>query len=243
MATLEYLGYNLLMRPLFNALIFIYDLIPPHDFGVAIIVLTLLVRFILYPFSQKALKSQRAMSILQPKIKELQKKHKGKPQEQSQALMALYKEHGTSPYSGCLPLFIQLPIIFALYRVFLTGISASALQALYPFIYNPHTVSPLFLGMINLSLPYPFFAIGAGIAQFLQAKTMYSGRNAIVQIPQSEGAPDMQKMMGRQMTYVMPFFIALISWRLPAALSLYWMVTMLFSFVQQYSINKQYQKT
>ncbi len=239
MAIIQSLGYTFLVRPLFNALITIYELVPPHDLGVAIIVLTLVIRFALFPFSHKALKHQRRMTDLQPKIKELQEKHKGNKQAQGQAMMALYKEHGTSPYAGCLPLLIQIPILFALYRVFLIGVNPSTLQSLYSFVPNPHVVSPLFFGIANLSVASPFFAIAAGIAQFLQAKTMFAQRSLMPTSPK-DNAPDMQKMMGKQMTYVMPFIIVVISWRLPAALSLYWTITMLFSFVQQYSINRKH---
>jgi len=101
MGIISLLYNEILYRPLFNGLIFLYNIIPGHDFGVAIIILTVIVRAILYPFSQKMIKSQRELQLLQPKIKEIQQKYKDNKEKQSQALMELYKTHKVNPASGC----------------------------------------------------------------------------------------------------------------------------------------------
>ncbi len=111
---------DFLYRPLFNILVFFYNIVPGHDFGLAIILITFLIRLILFPLSRKSIKSRKDLEELQPKIKAIQQKYKDKS-EQAKYLMTVYKEHKVNPASGCLPLLIQLPILFALYRVFIGG--------------------------------------------------------------------------------------------------------------------------
>ena len=139
-----------LYRPIFNALVFLYNIIPGHDFGIAIILLTILIRIILFPLSYKSIKSRQALSVLQPKIKEIQKKLKTK-EEQTQAMMKLYKEHKVNPFSGCLPLLIQFPILIALYRVLINVLKPASLTVLYSSVKNPNIINPIFVGILDLS--------------------------------------------------------------------------------------------
>ena len=107
-----------LYRPLFNFLVLIYNYLPGHDFGLAIIVLTLVIRLVLYPSSIKSSKSQKALSELQPKIQELKEKHKGDKEKQARATMELYKKEKINPFGGCLPTLIQFPFLIALFLIF-----------------------------------------------------------------------------------------------------------------------------
>lgn len=221
---------ELLFRPIFNLLVLTYNLVPGHDLGVAIIGVTLLLRFLLYPLSDKALKSQRKLQELQPKIREIQNNHKTK-EDQARAVMEFYKANKVSPLSGCLPILIQLPILIALYKVFLEGLNVETMGALYPFIHQPEKLNSVFLGLIDLTKPNQILAILAGVTQFLQAKTAYT--------PMPSGpSSDFSKSMSQSMTYMMPLFMIFIAWRLPAGLALYWVVTMVFSFIQQVIVYK-----
>lgn len=215
-------------RPLFNGLIFLYNSIPYHDFGVAIILLTLIIRFILYPLNQKGIKSQKALNDLQPQIKEVQTKYKNDKTKQSQALMDLYKTKNINPASGCLPLLIQLPVLIALYRVFWNGLNPSSLSSLYSFVSRPALINPLFLGLINLSKNNYIMAIIAGILTFFQSKMIAPKQT------KTPVAGDFTAMFGKQMLYLMPVITVVIAWRLPAGLALYWIVITLFSIAQQY---------
>ena len=223
-----------LARPLFNLLVWVYNIIPGHDLGVAIIVVTVLLRIILYPLSDKALKSQKILQELQPKIKELQKKCKTK-EEQAKVTMEFYKHYKINPFSGCLPILIQLPLLIALYRVFLTGLEPHSLDSLYGFISSPGELNPMFMGLVNLSEPSHFFAVLAGVSQFLQAKTAFQPKK---DAPKS-GIPDFSASMSKSMIYMMPLFMVFIAWNLPAGLSLYWVATMLFSLGQQIVVNRK----
>lgn len=228
---------EVLYRPLFNGLIFLYNAIPPHDFGVAIILLTIIIRLILYPLNQKAITSQKALGELAPQIKELQNKHSADKVKQSQALMELYKKNNINPASGCLPLLIQLPILIALYQVFLNGLKPESLSALYSFIGSPGTIDPMFLGLISLANANAVLAILAGVFTFWQSKMM-----AGFQAPAAGQGSDFSAALNKQMLYFMPLFTVFIAWRLPAGLTLYWVATTLIGVLQQYFVIKSHRK-
>ncbi|MFH1966290.1 MAG: YidC/Oxa1 family membrane protein insertase [Patescibacteria group bacterium] len=222
---------EILYYPLFNALVWLYNFIPGNDLGIAIILLTILIRFILYPLSKKAIQSQKAISKLQPKIKEIQKKYKNK-EEQAKAMMELYKKYKVNPMAGCLPILIQLPILIALYRVFINGLNPEALNFLYGFIERPEALNVMFLGLIDLSQRNIFLAVLAGAFQFVQSK-MIMPQNVNKQKGKSGGI-DFSSIMTHQMVYMMPLITIFIAWNLPSALPLYWIVITLFGIVQQY---------
>ncbi len=231
---------QLLYQPLFNVLIFFYNVIPWHDFGVAIILITLLIRIILFPLSRKGIKSRKALEKIQPKIKEVQKKYKDK-EERARQMMLLYKEHKVNPVSGCLPLLIQLPILIALYRALIDILKNSSKLSviLYPFVKDPGSVNTFFLGAIDLAAPSIFLAVLTGVFQFIQSKIMFKPSSKT----QASGQKmDIQKTMGRQMTYFMPIFIIFISLKLPAGLPLYWAVSTLFGIGEYLLINKKHEK-
>ena len=161
-----------LYQPLFNALVLLYEYLPGHDFGIAVIVLTLIIRLVLFPSSVQSIKSQAAMSRLQPKIKEIQKKYKDEKEKQAQAMMELYKKEKINPFSGCLPLLIQLPLLIALYRVFWKGFESGEMHWLYSFVPYSGAINPTFLGIMNLDEPSKALAIIAGITQYFQSKMM-----------------------------------------------------------------------
>lgn len=222
---------TLLVHPLFNSLVFLYNTVAIEDFGLAVIFLTIVIRLLLWPLTQKAISSQKRLQELQPHIKEIQKKHKENQEEQAKALMELYKERGANPFGGCLPLLIQLPILFALYRVFLGGISPEYLQNLYSFVQNPGHLNTTLLGLVDLSHRSLVLAVIAGGLQFIQSKMMMK-RNPL---PQGEGAAALAaQMMSKQMVFVLPVITILISLSLPAALPLYWAITTLFTIAQQF---------
>lgn len=233
METLSLLFHEVLYRPLLNALIFLYNIIPGHDLGVTIIVLTVIIRFLLYPLSKKAIESQRALSRLQPKIKELQKKFKNDKEAQTKAVMGFYREHKINPFGGCLPLLIQLPIFIALYRVFISGLTPESLGGLYPFVQNPGSINTTFLRIIDLSLRHNIpLCILAGGLQFIQSKMMQPKQS-------KKGDKGMASAMGQQMTYFLPIFTVYIAYILPAALALYWVVITLFAIFQQWFMSKK----
>ncbi len=222
-----------LYQPLFNALIWLYNNLPGQDLGIAIIVLTVVIRLILYPLSKKAIASQKSISKLQPKIKEIQKKYKNK-EEQAKAMMELYKEYKINPMAGCLPLLIQFPILIALYRVFITGLNSDKFNLLYSFVRPPDSLNTIFLGIVDLSQRSVVLALIAGFFQFIQSKMIMPQKPTSQAKDNKKGNVDFSVMMSQQMTYFMPIITIFISLSMPAALPLYWIVITLFGIIQQY---------
>jgi YidC/Oxa1 family membrane protein insertase len=224
---------TVLYRPIFNALVLLYEFLPGRDFGVAIIVLTVIVRILLYPSTVKSIKSQRALQDLQPKIKEIQSKIKDKT-EQGKAMMELYSKEKISPLSGCLPILFQLPLLIALFLVLkaIAENSGSLDPGLfYSFVHFSGEINAMFLGVLNLANPNPVLALVAGITQFFQSKTMTLNANP----GQEKGKKgDFSQMMQKQMLYFFPVMTFFILLRLPSAIALYWITTALFSVGQQY---------
>jgi len=224
------LFHVILIQPLVNLLVWFYNVIPGHDLGVAIIVLTVVVRLVLYPSFSKSLRSQKELSAMQPRLDEIKEKHKDNKEAQTKAILEFYKENKINPLSSCLPLLIQLPILIALYQVFLYGLNGKVAAELYSFVQNPGAIDPLFFNFVDLSKPNLIFGILAGAFQFIQSKMM---------MPKVKPKDQMAAAMNAQLVYFMPLITILISAKLPAALALYWIVTTVFAIGQQYYIMKQ----
>ncbi len=232
---MAYLYQQIFYRPIFNILIFFYENFAWHDLGIAIILTTLLIRFILYPLFHTGAKQQMMMQRIQPKIKKIQELHKDDMQKQSQALMELYKEHGVNPFSSILLLIVQIPIMLAFYWVVREGFGTAQFVNLYSFIPQPQAVNSIFLGIVNLAQPSIILILLAAVAQYFQA------RLAIYRAPGS-GAPSTAEKIARRMSFVAPLMTILIFYSLPSAIGLYWLVSSLFSVGQQYLINQHLQK-
>ncbi len=218
-----------LYQPLLNGLIFLYNYL--NDFGLAIIFLTIIIKIILHPLGIKGIKAQKELSELQPKIKEIQKKYKDNQEEQMKQLLNLYKENKVNPFSGCLPLLIQFPILIALYRVFWYGLQPEQLNLLYSFISKPSKINTYFLGLVNLAQPNIFLAVLAGILQFVQVKMTTPQNN-------NQQKNSFNAYLQKQSLYIMPIFTIIILFRLPSAIGLYWIVITIFTIIQQYFIFK-----
>ena len=212
--------------------VFIYNIIPGHYISLVIICLTILVKLVLYPLSKKSLEGQKALQSLQPKLEEIKKKYVNDKEGLSKAMMDLYRQEKVSPLSSCLPLLIQLPFFWAIFKVFRDELSGKATTLLYPFIYHPGIMNPISFGFIDFSKPNIVLAILAGASQFAQAKMM-----PIKQAPVSgEGTKDenMMAAMNRQMLYFMPAFTVFICWSLPSGLAFYWFISTLLTILQQW---------
>jgi len=227
----------ILYRPLFNLLVWLYEYVPGHDFGVAIILLTIIIRFILYPISVKAVNSQRALQKLQPQIEEIQKKYKTDKEKQASEMLAIYKKEKINPFSGLFLALIQLPILIALYQVFWYGLKPEELSILYSFIPNPGSINSLFLQIIDLAKPNIWLAVVSGIVQYYQAKMLLPKKHNLSK--KTGVGADMAQAMQKQMVYVLPVITVIILMSLPSALGLYWTISGLFSIGQQYLIVKK----
>lgn len=227
-------------QPVLNLLVFIYNAVPGNDLGVSIVILTIIIKLILLPLSKKSLKSQKALQDLQPKINEIKAKFKDKKEEMGRAMMQLYKDNKVNPFSSCLPLLVQLPFLFAVFRVFRNGFENGSLDLVYPFIARPESINYISLGFLNLNEKNIYLAIMAGVAQYWQAKMMMAKRPTV----KTPGAKDedMMAIMNKQMIYMMPVLTVFISMSFPAGLALYWFITTLLTGLQQLYVFKQQDK-
>ncbi len=234
--------HSLVFQPVYNLIVFLVDIFPGADFGLAIIVATLLIKLLFLPLSRKQIESQKQMAEIQPKIKEIQEKYKDDKERQSKEIMAFYKEAGVNPMMGCLPLVVQIIFLIAIYRVILDISSAGFMPAdaeLYGFVRNPGALERAFWG-VDLAMPSVVFAVLAAAGQFYQtkmltAKQTETKKNAPKKVEESKD-PDFAGMMQKQMLYVGPFMTLFIGLRFPAALSLYWLVSTAFSIGQQWFV-------
>ena len=232
---------TILYYPLYNLLIFFVWMTPGNSIGWAIIALTVLVRVALLPSSLKASKAQVRLQMLQPEMNRIKSEIKDKT-AQGKALMDLYKREGVSPFSSCLPLLIQLPILIILYQVFRAGTHIENFSLLYSFVPRPETINPNFL-WFNLSLADPWvLPILAGASQFWLSKLTMPPTPQQVDADGKPVAADPMMMMNKQMIYLFPLMTIYIAHNLPAALSLYWIITTVFGILQQLYVNKTIKK-
>jgi YidC/Oxa1 family membrane protein insertase len=218
-------------QPIFNALVWFYNIIPGHDVGLAIILVTIVLKLILYPFSAQSIHAQKRMQDLQPKLDDLKNKFKDDKQGLAKATMEMYKQEKISPFSSCLPLLIQFPFLIAVYSVFRNGLAGGEkMNALYSFVHNPGNLNPISFGVLNLAKSNIILAILAGAAQWWVSKMLVAKKQ-----PSVPGAKDesMTAVMNKQMTIFMPLMTVFIGISLPAGLALYWLVTTVLTGVQQ----------
>ncbi|MDD3170168.1 MAG: YidC/Oxa1 family membrane protein insertase [Candidatus Paceibacterota bacterium] len=222
---------TVLYQPILNLLVWLYGVI--GNFGWAIIALTLIVKIILNPLNQRALESQKTMMEMQPRIKELQNKFKNKEQ-QGRELLKLYQETKFNPFSGIFLLFLQLPVLWALFRVFQSGLDFEKTNGLlYSFISLPQAINPYFL-TINLAEPSIFLAGITAVVQYLQTKTA-----ALPQAESKDQAERVSQMVQKQTMLFIPAFTFFILFKLPAAIALYWSLTTVLNIIQQRKIFKK----
>lgn len=202
--------------PMSSVIIFFAELF--KSYGLAIVVVTFIIRLFLLPLNIKQLKSTQGMQLIQPEIKELQKKYSSKDQKTQQKLqeetMALFQKHGVNPLAGCLPILVQMPILIAMYHAIMRTDAIQGNTFLWFALDSPDYVLPLI----------------AGGATFLQQKLMMSGN------PASQN-PQMVMML-----YLMPIMITVFAFFFPAALALYWVVGNLFMVAQTIFIRRPMMK-
>lgn len=214
-------------QPLYNTLVLLLSVIPGANVGVAIILLTIIVRGALLPLSHKSSRSQAKMRSLAPHLEKLKETHKDDKQEQARKTMELYREHGINPLSGLVLVVVQLPIIFALYYVFFRGLPSLNAEHLYSFVHIPVVVNMMFFGVL-LSGKSLIFAAIAAVSQYFQIKLSVPPV-ALVEGAKPSFKDDFAKSFNVQMRYMLPLIVFGIAYKISAAVALYWATSNLFS--------------
>lgn len=210
---IDYGWFTFIAKPMFSLLQFIQSYV--GNWGWTIVILTILIKLVLYPLSYKGMMSMQKLKELAPKMKEIQAKYKDDKQKQSMAMMELYKKHGANPMGGCLPLLLQIPVFFAIYRVLINAIELKGAEWI--------------LWIKDLAEMDPWFVL-----PILMGATMFIQQKITPNTMQDE----MQKKIFQLLPVIFTFFFL---W-FPAGLTLYWFVNNLFTIAQQYTINKMFEK-
>lgn len=225
-------------QPLYNAFVFLISVVPGANVGIAVILLTIIVRTALLPLSHKSVVSQAKMRTIAPHVEKVKEQYKNNKQEQAQKIMELYKEHGVNPFSGCLLLLIQLPVIFALYFVFFKGLPDLKPDLFYSFVVHPGVLNMMFLGIL-LSGKSVVLAAIAAISQFYQIKL------SVPPLPPAQpGAvpsfkDDFAKSFNVQMRYMLPVIVFIASYSFSAAVALYWATSNTFSVLHELYVKRK----
>lgn len=238
---------TLFYKPIYNALVFITNEITFGHIAISVILLTILVKLILSPLTKKSIKSQILMKKMEPELKQIRKDYPNK-EEQSKKTLELYKKYGSNPFSGCLVLIIQMPIIFALYYVFFNGAIIDP-SKLYSFIKVPESINTLFLGFIHMNSNHSIFlAIFAGLTQFIQGylASPIKIKEELIKSRENKNPKDFQEQLSSSMQmnvkYILPIFIGFVAYKLSAAVALYWVTNNIFTIIQESYIRKKLSK-
>lgn len=226
--------------PLYNGLVFLVGVIPSHDVGIAVVVMTIIVRFILFPLSRRAVAAQIAMKQIAPEVEALKKKYKDKQEEQGKAIFALYKERGVHPFAGFALVLVQLPILLGLYWVFSRGgLPTVHPELLYSFVHVPQSVNMEFLGLINMKSRNVLLAALAAVAQFIYTR-LSMGPSEKSSPVEASLSGDMAKSFEVQARYVLPLMVGVIAFSVASAAPLYWTTSNTFMIIQEYLSGRRF---
>jgi YidC/Oxa1 family membrane protein insertase len=230
-------------KPLYNLLVWLIDVLPHADVGFAVIILTIIVKLILFPLSKKAIKTQLLMKDLEVPLKELREKHKDNPQELAHKTLDLYKEKGINPFASIFLILIQLPIIITLYFVFAnSGLPTINADLLYSFVSYPEYIQTTFLGFIDLvsnkSIILAFLVL---ITQAIQIRLSLPAQDSS-SLPDNQFAQEFMKGLHFQMKYILPVVTAVATYSLISVVGLYWFIGNLFAIAQEIYFKKTLKK-
>lgn len=234
--------HTYLYQPLYNAFILLMGLLPWFDAGVIVVFFTIIVKLIIFPLSQKAVWAQMELKAIEPELSRIREKYKDDKQEQTKKTFDLYKEKKINPLISIVVVFIQLPIIFALYFVFLrAGLPVLNTDLLYSFVPHPTNINMNFLGLINITDKSYILALLSGISSFYQIRFSVPPYKANPESTKSF-KDDLAKSMNTQMRYVFPIIVLFISYSISGVVALYWATSNVFTLGQEFFIRRKYKQ-
>ncbi|MCF7816069.1 MAG: YidC/Oxa1 family membrane protein insertase [Candidatus Pacebacteria bacterium] len=238
---MNFIWHSFFFDPIYNSLVFFIDIIPGGDVGIAIIFTVILVKTIILPVSLKAARTQFAMQELEPKLTKIKEDFKDKRELQAVKTMELFKEAKVNPFSSILLLFIQIPIVLALYFSVSRGggtlLPAINTDLLYSFIPTPETVNMIFLGIMDITQKSMPLALLAGVTQYIHTKLSLPPRKARDPKAEPNFKDDFAHSMQMQMRYVMPVIIIVVAYTISAAIALYFTISNLMAIAQEYVVR------
>jgi YidC/Oxa1 family membrane protein insertase len=242
-------------RPILNTLVYLIKVVPNNNLGLAIIALTLLIRTVLLIPSQRALRAQKKMQEIQPKLEALKTKHKDNQELLAMETMKIWKENKVNPLGSCAPLLIQFPILIALYYVVREGLHIDKQELLYDFVASDFSFDLMqtnFLGILELTeINFFILPLIVGGLQFIQMNLAMArakkkkeakkttGKALDKKVKGTKDAQNEMQMATSMMKYVMPFMIAFFTASLPAGVGLYWGTSTIYGIAQQVVVNRE----
>lgn len=232
---MSFLYHTIFFDPLYNLLVLLFKLLPWADAGIIVIILTIIVRLVMYPLSRKAVLTQVKMAEIGPELAKIKEQYKDRSEEQAKLTLALYKEKGVNPFSGILVIIIQIPIIFALYQIFLHFPEVNS-ALLYSFMKEPQHIDTTFLGFLDITAKSIPLALFAAISTFFQFRISMKG-----QTPSNDNTfgNNLARSMQTQMKYLFPVIVFFISYNISGVIALYWLTTNLFSIGQELFVRRK----
>lgn len=228
-------------NPLYNGLVSIVGVLPSHDVGLAVILLTIIVRVVLYPLSKKAIVAQQKMKKIAPQMELLKEKYKNDREQQGKAMFALYKENDIHPFASFGLILIQLPILFALYWVFaFGGLPEIDTALLYSFVPAPAGVNMEFLGLINMAGKSLVLAVLAAVTQIIYTRLSMGERKKVAATGSFSG--DMARSFDLQARYVLPVIIGVVAYTVPSAAALYWVTSNTAMIAQELLMGRRFRE-
>lgn len=235
---MSFIYHTFFFDPLYNILVLLFQTIPWIDAGVGIIILTILVRLAIFPLSKKAVVTQIRIAEIGPELDKIKEKYKDNAEEQARKTLELYREKKVNPFSGIFVILIQLPIIFALYQIFVHFPEVNP-EILYSFVPVPETITTSFLGFIDVTAKSIPLALFAAVSTFFQFKVSMSSQ------PKPKGnsfGDNLARSMQVQMKYIFPVIVFFVSYTISGAIAIYWLTANLFGIAQEIFIRKNVRK-
>jgi YidC/Oxa1 family membrane protein insertase len=244
---MNFIWHTFFFDPVYNALVFFIDVVRGGDVGIAIICTVILVKTVILPISLKAIRTQVAMREIEPKLAKIKEDYKDKREMQAIKTMELFKEAKVNPFSSILLLFIQIPVVIALYFSVYSGggvkLPAINTALLYSFIPTPETVNMIFLGFMDITMKSLPLAFLAGLTQFIHTSISLPTPKPREPNAEPNFKDDFARSMHLQMKYVMPVLITVVAYTLSAAIALYFTISNLMSIAQEYVVRHKGLKT
>lgn len=230
------LFHTYLSNPIYNLLIYLVGVIPGGDVGIAVIAVTLVVKAIVLPLSLSAVRTQRAMKVVEPELKEIKEIYKDDKEKQAKETFALYKKYRINPFASFATLIIQLPILLALYWVFRgEALPNIDVASLYSFVPIPAHISTQLLGIFSVTGKSIVLAVLAGVTQFLQA---YFAVPTPAKSEKATMQEDFGRAMAMQARFVIPFIIALVAYETSGAVALYFVTSNIVTLFQEFLVRR-----
>jgi YidC/Oxa1 family membrane protein insertase len=230
--------HNVLYVPIYNLLVFLIDVVPGGDVGLAVILATIIVKVVIMPLSLSAARTQRRMKGIESKLKEIKEKHKDSREDQAKQMMALYKEHGIRPFASLFAVIVQIPIVIALYLVTQKALALIDPSLLYSFVSAPAQVSPLLFDRFPVAGHSLILALLAAVAQYVAAHVSIPVPKKAAEGKKTSASEDFGRMMAIQARFMLPVIIGIAAYTTSGAIALYFITASLVGIVQEFIVRR-----